>query len=452
MKLRQILLLFGGMIMLFGCNKWNEPDFYIEDWVPPGKPTASQFWTIGGPFVIGKHTNGNPPDLLVSPTATTLRYIRAVVVSSDEGGNYYKSMVVQDSTGGVELELDRTGLYNTYPVGQKIVIVCNGLTSDCTPLVIGDYNNLPQMGWIYNETQVGRINSLYFDKYIIRDGMPSLNNLPKILTNTAINESERIDFFSDNDVNKLVRLEGVTFENEAIGKPLSFNHFTTDWIVNVPLPNGTIQPVTVRTSNFAKFRSMTIQNKEYNLTGILTKYRNIYQLMIRTKNDIEILASESEESVLLDFTSNPIGEGKWSIVSSIGNSPWRYRAATESMLHLGNKTNPTAMDDWFISPVITYSDLENGYLRFQHQLNVENGETESYQVYYTTATDAVFNINNWNLLDKITIFPASYGWSNHLPIKNIKANSFRIAFRYNATNPDITTYDWWIKNVEIRNK
>ncbi|MCL2167662.1 MAG: DUF5689 domain-containing protein [Lentimicrobiaceae bacterium] len=272
-KLRIFLMLFLSIIMFAGCQKWGEPDFKIEDWTPPYGTQPQHFWTINSRNVLGKHVNSTSPDSLVSYTlGPYLRYVRAVVVSSDEGGNYYKSMVIQDSTGGVELELDMSGLYNTYPVGQKIVLVCNGL-------VIGDYNNLKQIGWIYNETQVGRINSLFFDNYIIKDGMPSLKNVPKPLTNNEI------DFLTHDDVNKLVRLEGVTFNENAIGEPLSYNDFSTDWTINVPVKGGK-QPITVRTSNYAKFRNMIIERREYNLTGILTVYRDTYQLMIRTKEDI----------------------------------------------------------------------------------------------------------------------------------------------------------------------
>ena len=447
-KLRLILVLFLGTIMLLGCKKWSEPELDADGWVPPIGAKPQHFWTIGENTVMPRlsilrqHTNGNPPDSIIRSIDPALRYLRAVVVSSDEGGNYYKAMVVQDSTGGVELQLDMTGLHSFYPVGQKIVLVLNDL-------VVGDYNNLPQVGWIYQGAtgpQVGRISSLYFNQYIIKDGLPSLANLPKPLTNNNINFSDQ------RDINKLVRLEGVTFESNAIGEPLAYNHFPTDWVVNVPLANGTTQPVTVRTSNFARFRSMIIEDKEYNLTGILTKYRDTYQLMIRTREDIEALTAQPDESVTFDFTSNPIGEGKWSTQSLLGITQWGFR--NNSMMHFGNRTSghDIAMDDWFISPVITYPDLANGYLRFEHQLSVANAQYGAYQIYYTTSNATTFNLTDWRVLGTLNTFPASFEWSNRLPLSNIGANSFRIAFRYNAPDPNVETYEWRIRKVEIRNR
>jgi len=441
-KLRILLLLLWGIFTFWGCQKWGEPEYKKEDWVPPPGTQPSQFWTIDSKFVLGKHENNTPPDSLVPKSyGERLRYIRAVVVSSDEGGNYYKSMVIQDATGGVELELDRSALFNTYPVGQKIVLVCNGL-------VIGDYGSLPQIGWIYNKTQVGRINSLYFDQYIIRDGMPSLKNVPKPLTNNEI------EFSSNIDINKLVRLENVTFEKDAVGKQFSFDKFTTNWKISVPLANGSTRSVTVRTSNYAKFRNIIIEEREYNLTGILTVFGSgnsrELQLMIRTKKDIEFSSPpEPSEFLTFDFTKNPL-ENEWKTQSLLDNTTWTYRPTSQSMLHLGNG-NGNISDDWFISPVINYPDMAKGFLIFEHQLSVPNAQYDAYQIYYTTSTATTFNINDWKPLGTLNSFPNEFGWSNSFPLSIINANNFRIAFRYNSPNINIETYNWSIRKMEIRN-
>ena len=439
-KLRLILLLFVSMIMLGGCNKWDDqPELKIDPWETPDD---WRYFPIGGSRVFGK-AYGAKPDSLVPKTLDSELfkcYIKGVVVSSDEGGNFYKSMVIQDATGAIALQLDMTGLHTRYPLGQKIVLVCNGLRPETPSLMVGNYHNLPQIGWIY-EGGIGRINSLFIDQYIIRDSMPSMKNLPKPLTNNEI------DFLGNADLNKLVRLEGVKFEAEAIGKPFSFSEFTTDWKISVPLANGSTKDVTVRTSNYAKFRSTTIQNREYDLTGILTKYNNIYQLMIRVKEDIAV---SSKEVLEFDFAKDPLLDG-WSIQSVLGTTKWLYK---EAMMHPSNQlaSYAKAMDDWLISPVISYDDVANGYLRFVHQLNMQLPNYDVYQVYYTTSTADTFNIDDWKILDKLSSFPATDQWSNQFPLKNINAKKFRIAFRYYAPDKDVVTYDWKIKKVEIRNK
>lgn len=451
-KLRFFLVLFFGILVFFGCHKWGDPEFKGADWVPPDGTMQSQFWTIASQEpnnvrnIFRLHTAGAPPDSIVN-YQTSQRYVRAVVVSSDEGGNYYKSMVIQDETGGVELELDVTGLYNFYPVGQKIVLYCKGL-------VIGDYGKLPQIGWIYNGNQVGRINSLFIDRYIQKDGLPSLKNIPKPLTNDEIDFT--LDFDAkvvNKDINKLVRLENVTFEPEAIGKPIAFNDFTTEWKIYVPY-KGSTQEVMVRTSNYAKFRSMIIEKAPYNLSGILTVYgtgnRATFQLLIRTKDDIE--APAPSDNIEFDFTKDPMEEGKWSTQSMLGTTKWSFRI--DAMNHFGNKDyqHDTEMDDWFISPVINYPNIEDGYLHIYYKLPVLNGKFDAYQIYYTTSTSTTFNPAEWKLLGNINLPSNDFEWSNRLPLKVINANSFRIAFRYNAPDPNDETYRWYIQKVEIRNK
>ena len=438
-RLQLFTILIFGTFLFFGCNKWEEPKFNVPVWVGPTNPI--HYWTIQKnpttprQYILRLHENGTPPDS-IADYRDAVRYLRAVVVSSDEGGNYYKSMVVQDSTGGIELELDMAGLYNTYPVGQKVVIKLSGL-------VVGDYNNLPQIGWIYQGTQVGRINSLFIDKHIFKDGLPSLENVPKPLKN------DDIDFIGHRDINKLVTLENVTFESQAIGQPIAFNDFITEWKIYVPVGSKK-DSVVLRTSNYAKFRNTIIEDKTYDITGILTIYRGTYQFVIRTKDDIKSHVTVPDESYIADFTTNPVGDGKWSIQSLLSTTTrWGFRSS--SMFHAGTDIQAIPMDDWLISPVITYPDFKNGFLTFEHQLPVFNGVVDAYQVYYTTSTATTFNKDDWKELGKITNFPQSYDWSNRLPISKINANTFRIAFRYH-TDATTTTYNWNIKKVAIRNQ
>lgn len=48
--------------------------------------------------------------------------IEGVIVANDEHDNFYKSIIVQDSTGGIVLQLDGVNLYQSYPVGSLVRI------------------------------------------------------------------------------------------------------------------------------------------------------------------------------------------------------------------------------------------------------------------------------------------------------------------------------------------
>ncbi len=65
--------------------------------------------------------------------------IGGIVCMDDKSGNYYKKIVIQDETGGIEIEIDQTNLYTDYPVGRKVYVRCKGL-------FLGNYFDIPQLG------------------------------------------------------------------------------------------------------------------------------------------------------------------------------------------------------------------------------------------------------------------------------------------------------------------
>ena len=50
------------------------------------------------------------------------------VITTDQPGNFYKSLYIQDETGGMEIKIGRNGLYNDYHEGQMIYVRLDGLT------------------------------------------------------------------------------------------------------------------------------------------------------------------------------------------------------------------------------------------------------------------------------------------------------------------------------------
>ena len=67
------------------------------------------------------YTPGNPFEI------TDDIVIEGKISTSDQAGNFYRSMYIQDETGGIELKMGRTGLYNDYKPGQTVYVVCKGL-------------------------------------------------------------------------------------------------------------------------------------------------------------------------------------------------------------------------------------------------------------------------------------------------------------------------------------
>ncbi len=86
-------------------------------------------------------------------------YIKGQVISSDRDGNLYRTMYIEDDTGGIEIKMGTRNLYNEYKMGQWIYVDCNGLT-------IGTYGGMVQLG--YKAAEGSSYDTAYIDiQYII---------------------------------------------------------------------------------------------------------------------------------------------------------------------------------------------------------------------------------------------------------------------------------------------
>ena len=106
--------------------------------------------------------------------------IKGIVTSSDEAGNVYKKIFIQDESGfGIQIGLNATGLYQQFPIGTEIIV-------DCQNLQMGTYGGLIQLGQEY-EGNIGRIEEEMIDDHIstvelkdpIEANVIDLDNLPE---------------------------------------------------------------------------------------------------------------------------------------------------------------------------------------------------------------------------------------------------------------------------------
>jgi len=196
---------------------------------------------------------------------------QGVVVGDDKDGNFYKSIVLQDSTGGINIQIDQSNYYSYYKVGRRVFVKCKGL-------VIGDYNGLIQLGgYIDNTTatpQVGRIPQSLVARYLVGGEWDqdfdtlAVSNF-NLLSPTA-------------DQNKLVRLDNVHFATPCqtwadMAGQTSGNRDLVDAAGNV---------IVVRTSNFTTFGAQMIPGGTGSVIGVFQIFGNTLQLVLRNLNDV----------------------------------------------------------------------------------------------------------------------------------------------------------------------
>ena len=207
--------------------------------------------------------------------------LRVYVTGNDIGGNLYKQFAVQDETGALIVAVNQGGLSGFLPEGQQIIIDLKGL-------YIGGYGSQIELGTPYNG-QIGRMPKDVWNSHFKIVGQPNPDAVQPVDFKTVENDIET-------NCGRLVKLSGITFKS-ANGKKTfvdgaqSGGNYFTQQIDGYPSSK-----LIVRTSSYADFAATVLPydtiNKvkiPCNITGIATRYRNTWQIMLRKSSDLEIL-------------------------------------------------------------------------------------------------------------------------------------------------------------------
>lgn len=154
---RLYTIIIAAAALFAGCEEF-QPVFTI-DYADPQEQelyTDDDFDTMT-PIAEVKQmyvNNGNKPYDITKPCI-----IKGQIISSDKTGNIYKSFYIQDATGGIEIKIGKSGLYNDYKTGQWIYVDCNDLT-------VGAYEGMIQIGY---KDETGEYETAYFEHSVIID-------------------------------------------------------------------------------------------------------------------------------------------------------------------------------------------------------------------------------------------------------------------------------------------
>ncbi len=271
-KLTIILAIITSFSLLSCVKKdFDQPELPNPCDADPGLSPNINIFEIQKMYNTGK-LDTLQGDILAFPKDSNY-VLEATVVSSDEYGNFYKELFIQDSTGAMLVSIDQKELYNDFNLGQVIQIKLSDLN-----IQKDSWEAIFILGKDISNGDVGRISSNFVNDYIFRKSCPKPDNLnPKLLT---------IGSFYDTEVGKYVKFDNVEFVNKDVGTTYfdpnnSGGHGTNKIIENC---NG--DTLIVRTSEYATFANDTIPGGNGSIKGVLTKYGQDYQLYIIKPDDI----------------------------------------------------------------------------------------------------------------------------------------------------------------------
>ena len=189
------------------------------------------------------------------------------VISSDESGNVFKSLVIQDETAALAISINSYNLYLNYRVGQEIVM-------DVTGMCIGKYAGLQQMGmpsWYENGKtwQASFMSPEYFQAHRELNGIPQ----PSLIDTITVNSFSEIYENANPDglrqwQSQLVRFNNVYFENGGTQKFSEYHSNGMEQILK-DVNGGTL---IVRTSGYCNFWNNTLPSGNGDVVGILGYY------------------------------------------------------------------------------------------------------------------------------------------------------------------------------------
>ena len=201
--------------------------------------------------------------------------IEGVVISDDKAGNFYKSIYIQDETGGIEIKISKTTLYNYYKRGQLLIVVCKGL-------FLGEYGGMKQLGSTYSPdgvTQIGGLETDYIiNQHILKKGKVLKPVEPLALpTPTAINAGRLV---------KITDAEFLQTTSSLDGSRLTYAISNGSLVRSRALKLKSGISVDLRTSDFAAFSGEVIPTGSGYIVGILSVYNGSLQLTIRDTKDV----------------------------------------------------------------------------------------------------------------------------------------------------------------------
>jgi hypothetical protein len=363
--------------------------------------------------------------------------IEGTVTANDKTDNFYKSIIIQDSTAAITIKLDGYNLFTKYAVGQKLGIALNGLW-------LSDYAGMTQIG-------IGVDRSDTASPFLLGIPQPLMNRYLSLLAGGKLMKPIPVlaTGLADSLKGCLVAIEQLEFVASDTGKPYA------DLVNQLPashtLRTCSIGNLYLRTSGFASFGNVLTQRGNGTATGIYTVFRTQKQLVIRDTSDMQLtglrcsvtgpktLFAEDFTNALTD--SNFKSAGYKNIAEVGGKYFTAKKTSANSYLEISAfAARQNVVISWLILPPINLDHSANEILHFDTKDGFDNGAI--LQAMVSTNYDGGNNPARakWTLLPAVMSkgsgsgFAPQWMFSNNLDLSKFKGNVY-IAFRYEGNDP-----------------
>ena len=385
--------------------------------------------------------------------------IHGWVVSSDESGNIYKTLYIVDESGaGIAIFINKTNLYQDYPIGQEIILSMKDHW-------VGKYTGQQAIGYpsFYANGNVWEATFLPVDKWeeiVTVMGAPNPSQAEPVDVNLA-------DFAEKTDSETLLRYQGmlvrisdVMFEEADGLTTFAEPAYATNRIIVDANSNALI----VRNSNYADFRDDILPSGYVDIVGVLSFHATrenatgSWQLYLRDRDDViggEVLPPPPTDPVTELNEGFETGlPGTWFNVKVSGDKEW-YKTQFQNNGYAavtGYKGNQPPFDAWLITPELDIQHAASKVLTFRTEVNGYGSSTSKFEVYVLNSNNPSSATVKVKLNPALATAPPSgySGWveSGNVDLSQWGDGMYYIGFRYQA-DPDVNYATWCLDDVKF---
>jgi len=382
-------------------------------------------------------------------------FVAGFVVSSDEAGNWFEEIILQDTpespTVGIRVLVDVNPLFTSFNFGRKAFVKLDGLK-------LGDSNGVLSLGV---GDDLGKIPAALFEEQL-RRSIEVATIVPTVVTVSDFDESLE---------NTFVQLTNMQFlKADVIDAQLTYaaepeDQFDGERSVESCETGGN---VILSTSTFADFKALDLPTGQGTISGVLTRnfFGDTFNLAINSPADIVFDNSERcdpEEIAFLDPTDC---DDAAAVGTDIFFDDLEAYATTEDLVAAGYAvqnivngsteffmngfggneylqinafgTGETGIDTWVVTPEVAIGTTTMDSFTADVQTNFNNGLGLTVYV----SSDYVDDVRSasWSLLSDVAVpSGSSSGFGDFASLGDVNtscvdAATVRFAFRYQGSD------------------
>ncbi len=362
------------------------------------------------------------------------------VTSSDENGNFYKTISFQDKsenpTAALQIEVDKGSNYADFPVGAHIRINAKGLR-------LGTDRGVVKLGSVDPTYDIGRIPGSLVSRYISGvcngSGLEVVAIKPLELQTLKIAQNEKY-------INMLVKVSNVQFAAGELGKTYINYVAEVGEDANRNIVDQSGNASSIRNSGFATFGSEILPEGKGDLTFVVSRYIADWQMLIRNTKDVNFTGKrfffEGFEGNLTD---------NWFAVSVSGAQVWNIQQFGDPKpcaVMNGFASSNNLNEDWLISKPVSLHGFSTASLSFETDVRYAGNLLQVFitENYTGNPATTVWAPLSGNLDTNSSLFN-TWTSSGEINLNNYINKDVQVAFKYTSTTSAAAT--WELDNVKI---